>query len=218
MDIPILNSERRATVGTKSARQLRSEGRLPGIIYGHGETPQRPISMFTREIVVHLEHGARVLKVTGDGQNANCLIKAVQYDYLNKDPIHIDLTRVNVDEQVTVDVAIELRGTPKAIADGAHLETMKDSLSVSCLAINIPETLHPSIAEMGVGDVLLVKDIELSDGVTALDDPEDKVALVRMPTAEVETEEGEEEESPAEPERIGRVADKEESGDSDSKG
>lgn len=209
MEIPTLRAERRERLGTKYTRRMRSTGQLPGIIYGHGEVPE-PIAVSAHDMQIHLHHGARVLNIEIDGQGTKYLIKEVQYDHLQKDPIHFDLARVDLDERVRVEVAVEMRGTPEGIHEGGILEQLRDVLHVECLALEIPETLNPSVAHMKVGDVLLVKDLSLPPSVTVLDDPEDKIAMVRVLASHVEEEAEEEEAGSAEPERIGRVAETEE--------
>jgi len=179
---------------------------LPGVIYGHGQPPES-IAVSAHELELELQHGARLLGLKLDGSESQYLIKEVQYDHLQKVPIHLDLARVNLNERVQVAGAIELRGTPKGIHEGGVLEHLMDELEVECLASNIPGALHPSVVHLGVGDALLVKDLEMPEGVTFLSDPEARVAMVRVlvEKAEEEPEEGAEVEA-AEPERIGRVA------------
>jgi large subunit ribosomal protein L25 len=207
METTQIKAERRPHVGTRHARAARNAGRLPAVIYGHGAEPEA-ISLAAHDVEVALLHGARMLDVEIAGQVAPYLIKEVQYDHLASTPIHLDLVRVNLDEKVQVIVGIELKGTPAGAQEGGIVEQMMADMEVECIITAIPDTLHPSIAHLKVGDSLLVKDIELPPGVVALSDPEDRIATVRLPAAvkdeEAETPEEEGEEKAAEPERIGR--------------
>ncbi len=153
-----------------------------------------------------------MLSVQVDGESKQCLIKEVQYDHLQKDPIHFDLARVRMDERVRVEVGIELRGTPKGVHEGGILEQLRDSVTVECLAIEIPETLQPSVNDLGVDEFLSVRDLELPEGVVALDDPDEKIAIVKLLAIHEPEVPGEEEgeQGPAEPERIGREGEPEE--------
>ncbi|MBI1826323.1 MAG: 50S ribosomal protein L25 [Planctomycetes bacterium] len=207
MEIITLKGEQRKTRGTQRARDLRKSGRLPVIIYGHGEPPEG-ISLARHDVGVALHHGARILQVTVNGATKPYLIKEVQYDHLASTPIHIDLARVDLTERVKVRVGIELRGTPKGLSEGGVLEQALASMEVECLVTEIPDTLRPVITEMKVGDTLYVKDLVLPPGVTALADPSDRIATVKLfveeaaaaPAVEVAAEA-----VPAEPERIGRI-------------
>jgi large subunit ribosomal protein L25 len=215
MEVPSLKAERREALGTREARRFRAAGRLPGIVYGHGETPEAFL-VSSHDLSVHLHHGVRMLDLQMDGKQTHCLIKEVQYDHLGKDPIHIDLTRVDLEERVTVKVAVVLRGTPKGADEGGVLDQLINELEVECPVTEIPETLRATVNHLGVGDTMLVKDVETPPDVRVLNDMEDRVAQVRVPAAAAEPTETTEEEGAAEPERIGRVAE-DPKADSDSK-
>ena len=222
MDTIEIKGERRTAHGTQRSRKLRDQGRLPAVIYGHGEKPET-ITLDRHEVVVGLAHGARTMQVEVDGKKGQYLIKEIQYDHLDQTPIHMDLTRVNLNERVTVNVGIELRGTPKGSHEGGILDQYLADIEVECLVSQIPGTFHPLVTELGVGDSLLVKDLQLPTGVTVLADDEDRICAVRAKVTdeadeEEETPEGEEEKS-GEPERIGRVRkDEEEAGSGKGKG
>ena len=211
MDIPTIQAEARTHLGSKVNRRIRKAGQLPGIIYGHGEEPE-PIAVSAHDMNLHVQHGARILNVDIGGTANKYLIKDVQFDHLQKDIIHFDLARVGLHERVQVEVGIELRGIPKGVSEGGILETLRNSLRVECEVLSIPKTLHPSVAHLEVGQSLLVKEITLPEGVVALDDPEEKVAMVRLLAIHDEETplEGAEVAGPAEPERIGRVAETDE--------
>ena len=224
MEITTLPAERRELVGTRVSRLLRDRGMLPGIIYGHGEEPEA-FAVPVQEFILSLRGGVRLLGLKLDGKESQYLIKEVQYDHLQKSPIHLDLARVDMHEKVKVAVSIELRGTPKGVADGGVVEHLMDAVEVECLASNIPAALHPSVVHLGIGDALLIKDLDLPEGVVPVADLETKIALVRVLAEQPEEEEPEEgaETDAAEPERIGRVAetpddkDKKKDGDAKSK-
>lgn len=205
-----LTAESREQMGTRAARRCRAAGRLPVVIYGHGEPPAT-ISLDRHDVVVALAHGARTLDVEMEGSTKQFFIKEVQRDHWDAEPIHLDLMRVALHERVKVRVGIELRGTPKGLSEGGVLDQLLAEIELQCLVTNIPETLHPLVTELGVGDSLLVRELELPAGVEVLADPEDKVATVRAVAEEVEAPVSlEGEEGAAEPERIGRVRKEEE--------
>jgi len=210
MQILTVKAEPRDDRGTRKARLLRKAGRLPVVMYGHGEPPQSA-SVTEHEVEVALAHGARMLQVDLNGSVKPYLIKDVQYDHLSITPIHMDLARVDLTERVRVRVGIELRGVPKGIHDGGVLDQSMSSIEVECLVTEIPDTLHPVVTHLALGESLLVKDLPLPPGVTAMADPNERVATVRLmaveaaPAAPVEGEE-----AVAEPERIGRIRKEEE--------
>jgi large subunit ribosomal protein L25 len=174
------------------------------------------ITLERHDLKVALSHGARTLHVEMQGDTKQYLIKEVQYDHLDHEPIHVDLARVHIHERVEVEVGIELKGTPKGVNEGGMLEQFMTRIEVECLVTDIPSGINVLVTELGIGDSLYVKDLPLPSGVKALADPEDRVATVReaavVPEEEEEAAVGEEE--PAQPEVIGRARKEEEEGES----
>lgn len=211
MESKTLKAEQRSTTGTKAARSLRESGLLPGIIYGHGEEPVT-FSVDRHEFEVEMLHGRRLLSLDIQGKEESFLVKEVQYDHLGIDPIHLDLTRVDLNETIRVHVSITLRGTPKGAHEGGVLDHLTNEIEVECLASNIPDEIRAHVAELEVGESLTVAALEMPEGVKALADPEKVVATVRVVAEEAPSEEVEEEKS-AEPEIItkGKAEDEEDS-------
>jgi len=204
MKVMELQGMSRKSRGTRRARALRETGRIPAVVYGHGEPPES-IALELHDVEVALSHGARMLKVNVDGQLQHHLIKDVQYDHLNQTPVHLDLMRVSMHEKVRVTVGISLRGVPKGIAEGGVLDQSLSEIEVECLATDIPETLHPLVLHLGLGEALFVKDLQVPPGVTVLTDPEERVAVIRAKVEEVEAAPGEAVEGESvQPEVIGR--------------
>ena len=215
METVILQAIRRERLGTKYARRTRQQGNIPAIIYGHGETPE-PVTLQEHDVELALLHHSRLIDVDLEGRKESLLIKAVQFDHLGTTPIHLDLIRVAMDERVRVEVEIELRGEPAGVHDGGILHQSINSVEVECLVTAIPESLRPSVVHLGLGDSLLVKDIEVPPGVSILHKADDRVAICAAPTAEIEEEEavvpeGEQAEGAAQPEVIGRAKAEQES-------
>lgn len=208
MEIACLKSERREPKGKKDSARLRRRGFIPAVIYGHKKEPEA-VAISLHELKLSLERMAHVLKLEATG-NEQFLIKEIQYDHLQKTPIHVDLLRVNPDERVHVKVSIELRGTPAGSHEGGTLVQIMTDIELDCLLTSIPDSLRHSVSELGLGQVLQVKDLELPAGAKAMQGPDDIVATVRAPrggTEEEDKPEVEDDEAQAkEPERIGRTA------------
>jgi large subunit ribosomal protein L25 len=209
-----LRIAKREELGTRRCRQLREQGLVPGIIYGHGEE-NLCVSVPAHDIEGAISHGERLLKAKVDRKQENLLIKAVQYDHLGHRVIHVDLTRVSLDERVEVTVPIVLRGTPAGVeSEDGVLRQHLSEVEIECLVTAIPEELRVQVTGLHVGDALRVTDLELPEGVTVSEDGETVVASVAvMAEEEVPAEEAEEE--AAEPEVIGEKAEEEPAAEGD---
>jgi large subunit ribosomal protein L25 len=180
----LLKATVRTTTGTHKARALRVKKQIPGIIYGHGETPE-PITLDQREVQQAVTHGERLMEIDLEGKTQNALVKAVQYDPFGNDVIHIDLARVNLDERVEVTVPVHLRGTPAGAIEGGVLQQTIAQVTIECMVRSIPEDIRATVDHMKVGDKLLVKDLPLPEGAKFLTDPEFLVASVTVIAEEV---------------------------------
>jgi large subunit ribosomal protein L25 len=197
-ETPTVAARLRDRIGTRYAQRLRKEGRLPCVIYGHKADPVH-VSVDEKEVLTHLHHGAHVLNINVEnGEHQTCLIKDLQFGYLGDNVVHIDLARVDLDEEVTVHVALKFVGSPKMPA-GAVLSHPLSELEVICKVTDIPDEIKVDLTPMG--EVFTVADIVLPPGVRTELDPG---TLVSHLSFVAETEEGEaaEVEGAAEPEVI----------------
>lgn len=213
----LLKAQIREKSGSKSAAQVRKQGRIPAVVYGHREEPIA-ISLDAHSLIEGLHHGSRLVDVQIDPASPKggvdkkpqkMIIKELQYDYLGKDIIHVDLMRVDVTEMVRIKVPIELKGTAKGAQEGGIVERQGDSLEVECRVTDIPEVIVVSVKNMDVGDVLHAGDIELPGGVKLVSTPSMLVATCSLVAAAKTTEELEEE-VPVAPEVISEAKEVEE--------
>jgi large subunit ribosomal protein L25 len=154
----------RSQSGTRACRRLRREGHVPAVIYGHGQDNTN-ISLPLKETRDALRHGAHVLSLDLDGGSEQVLIKDVQYDHLGLELLHMDLFRVNLDEEVTSEVPLNLVGEPAGAAEGGILTQMRDAIEVVCRVRNLPDEIKVDVSGLEVGDALHVNELKLPDGV-----------------------------------------------------
>ncbi len=206
----VLKAEIRERTGSKSAVKVRKEGRIPAIVYGHKQEPVA-ISLDAHNLVKGLHHGHRVVEVQTGKKKETMMIKDLQYDYLGKNIIHVDLVRVDVTETVKVTVPLELKGKAQGTTEGGIIEEHVDHLEIECVVTDIPESLLVLVKDIGVGDNLHAGDIELPAGVKLISSPTTLLITCSLVAAAKSTEELEEE-VPTAPEVIGEVKEGEEAG------
>lgn len=203
-----LKAEIREHTGSKAAAKERKQGRIPAIVYGHKKEPVA-ISLDAHALVEGLHHGHRLMDVQIGKKSQKMLVKDLQYDYLGKDIIHVDLMRVDVTETVKVTVPIEIKGTAKGTHEGGIITEHIDHLEIECQAANIPESIIVSVTDMNVGDALHASDIELPASVKLSSQPETLLVTCSLVAAAKAAEEVEEE-APTAPEVITEAKETEE--------
>ena len=204
-----LAAEKRTERGTRQVKRLRKEGKLPAIMYGHGEEPVS-LTINQHDLELALQHGERILELMIEGKSQNVMIKEVQHDTFGDHVLHVDLTRVNLDERVEVTIPIVLVGDPEGAKEGGVLRQVLTEVSLEVSVRNMPEEFKVIVSEMKLNDRKTLSDLELPEGAKLLDDAQALVCDVTELAEEVEAE-AEEGEGMAEPEVIGEKPDEDES-------
>ncbi|MHC4741864.1 MAG: 50S ribosomal protein L25 [Planctomycetota bacterium] len=199
----VLKAEVRDKAGSKQAAKVRKAGRIPAVVYGHKQEPTA-ISLDAHNFIEGLHHGHRLMDIQIGRKKETVLVKDLQYDYLGRDIIHVDLIRVDVTETVKVPVPIELKGTAQGTHEGGIIEEHVDRLEVECLASDIPETIVVSVKDVSVGDSIHAGDVEFPEGLTLASPPDTLIVTCHL-VAAAKTTEQIEEEAPVAPEVIGEA-------------
>ncbi|MCW2642991.1 MAG: ribosomal protein [Dactylosporangium sp.] len=198
-----ISAEPRTEFGKGGARRTRRAGKVPAVLYGHGEKP-RHIALPAREFAAAIRRGGAnqlfSIEIT-DGDNALALPKAIQRDPIKDTYEHIDLLVVRRGEMITIEVPVQLIGEAARDTLIVHEHA---TLSVLADATRLPDHLEVSIDGLEAGTRVTAADVTLPTGVELAADPELVVAIITgAPTAEqLEAEAGEapavEAEAPAE--------------------
>ncbi|MEA2291522.1 MAG: large subunit ribosomal protein [Solirubrobacteraceae bacterium] len=187
----------RAPEGSRSARRLRREGLVPGVIYGGDGEPQH-FAVDGRILRNTLAHSGAILDVSIDGAAATpVLVKDLQRHPVRGEAVHVDLLRVNMNETIHTTVSLELVGGDDSpgVTEGGVLSQETRELNIEALPGDIPDTIEHDVSGMHINETLTVGAINAPAGVTLLDDPESVVASITPPTVEpvdedIETETG----------------------------
>ncbi len=191
MEEIVLSAELREITG-KAVKSLRRGGYVPAIVYGHRTEPinlqvqERALQQAMREA-----GGTRLIALEIAGQEArHVLAREVQRDALNHAMLHVDFYEVVMTEEITADVPIVLLGESAPVKKGeALLFEGLDSIEVECLPGDLPPRIEVSIVGLAAIDqAILVRDLQVSEAVKILTDPEEIVVKI-IPLAKEEVEE-----------------------------
>jgi large subunit ribosomal protein L25 len=172
----------RTPSGSRSARRLRHDGLVPGVLYGHGDPVTFAVA--ERELRNALAASGAVLEVSLDGGAPTpAVLKEAQRHPVRGDTVHVDLIRVRLDQPIQATVAIELVGGDESpgVRDGGVLEHVTHTVLVEALPTVIPESISHDVSEMVIGDTLLLSAIAAPDGVTLLGELDEIVIATLSP-------------------------------------
>lgn len=180
MSMNELNVELRSKTGKGICRQLRREGRIPGIVYGKG-FPSTAVSINQRELLKSVE-GSQNSLITLKGEDllngAVVIVATMLRDTIKGTPRHVDLHKVNMNEKVRVEVKIRLNGTAKGVKDGGMLEFVKHSVEIECLPALIPAYIDVDVTALIIGHSIHLSEIQLPANVKLIDDPKTSIVSI----------------------------------------
>ncbi|BCB80037.1 50S ribosomal protein L25/general stress protein Ctc [Phytohabitans flavus] len=179
-----ISAEPRTEFGKGGARRTRRAGKVPAVLYGHGEKPQH-IALPAREFAAAIRHGGInqvfAIDIVG-GSTTLALPKAIQRDPIKDTFEHVDLLIVRRGEKVTVEVPVQLTGEA---ARGTLVVTESTTLSLTAEALHLPEHVEASIEGLEAGSRVTAADVPLPRGAELAADPELVIALITVaPSAE----------------------------------
>jgi len=169
-------AEPRDEFGKGAARQIRREGKVPAVLYGHG-TETRHLTLPGHALMLALKTPNVLLRVEGLKNGSEiALPKAVQRDPVRGILEHVDLILVRRGEKVTVEVPIRVSGE---IAPGdGMLNQQIVQIPVEADATNIPQGIDVDVEGMDIGDAIHASDLTLPPGVTLQVEPDTLVLHV----------------------------------------
>lgn len=172
----------RSEFGKGAARQVRREGRVPAVLYGHGTDP-RHVSLPGHDVLLALRTPNVLIRLDGlPGGSQLALPKAVQRDPIKGSIDHVDLIMVRHGEKVTVDIPVQVTG--EVVPDGM-LDQQLIQIAVEAEATNIPSGVEVDVTGMQIGASVHAGDLRLPAGATLAVDAEILVLhMIAAPTAE----------------------------------
>ncbi len=176
----VLSTEEKTTVGSRSSRRLRKDGKVPGVLYGLGKDPEI-FSVDYGELRGALTTDAglnALIQLTINGMNQLSILKTLQRHPVKDEVIHVDFVRVDPKQELAVEVPIILEGVAKKVTDqNGMVDQTMFSLSVLSLPDAIPNELTADVSELEINDAIRVSDVVLPDGVRTEVDPEEAIAV-----------------------------------------
>ena len=197
-------------IGSAASRRLRTEGKVPGVVYGQGGDTEI-VTVVRRDLRVALSGPAgfnALITLNVGGAPVLTIVRDLQRDPIKRVVTHVDFLRINRDEEIEVEVPLHLEGEPTAVLrDDGLVDLALDHFTVIAKPGDIPPSFTIDVSEMTIGDVIRVRDITLPAGVTTPLDPETALVTAEATRATIEEEAAEAEAAEGEAGDAGESAD-----------
>ncbi|MCZ9292159.1 50S ribosomal protein L25/general stress protein Ctc [Corynebacterium lehmanniae] len=166
----VIKGERREEFGKGSARRLRRDGKIPGVLYEKGiDNIHFAVDRIEMTAVVRNDGTNAIVELELDGEKLLSMVKHIDQNVITLDIDHIDLLGIKRGEKVTVEVPVVTEGEA---APGAVVLQETDYVEIEIDALSIPDELTVSIEGKEIGDTLHASDVKLPEGAELISDPE----------------------------------------------
>lgn len=200
----VLKVAERAIRPRSLRKKLRSEGQVPGVVYGN-KVENTPISVDGKELTRILKENGQnaVYTLEIGGKKVPTLLYDQQLDTFNRDWVHVEFLAVDMNEETEVEAELSLVGTPKGVKAGGVLGQNLYTVIVSATPDKLPDRIEIDVEGMDIGDAITIADIPVNPDFTIITDAEEQVAVVEEAQVHEEPETDETSALVAQPEVIG---------------
>lgn len=209
-----LKVKKRTRTGKESCKKIRNEGFIPGVIYGK-DFENVLVRVEARELKKTLSTSAGIRVIinldvedNGESKEYTTMVIEIQKDVFQKQFMHVDFHRISLDEKVSTEVPIILRGESIGVKQGGMMDQILWRIPLEALPLDLPEKLEVDVSHLNENETLTVSEITIKEGVKCLAEPDELVVVIHPPRVieeeeeeEAVVEEGADEEAaePAEP-------------------
>lgn len=174
-----LSASARPTVGKRNAKDLRKEGKVPGVVYHNAEAQHIEIdereakrALFTRETYL--------VKLSVGSEQLDTIVREAQFHPVHDHLLHVDFLQVSGDKPVVLTLPLTLTGTPLGVTKGGKLATKLRKIKVKGVPSELPPQIEVSVADLDLGQTRKVAELEL-EGLEVLTSPSAAIAAVEIP-------------------------------------
>lgn len=212
-----LNAFPRALSRRAGSKKLRSEGRIPAVIYGRQAKPEN-LEIIARDMENLMKHAVseNLLVDLAVKENARpkrlALVQEVQHHALNGKVLHVDFHEVAENEKVTIMVPVETEGEAIGVkTNGGVLEHVLFKIKARALPKDLPEVITVDVSHLDIGQAIHLGEIKVPETVELIGDKNIPVIAVAAPRTE-EEEAAEAAEAAATPGEVEMIKEKKEEG------
>lgn len=154
-----IEGQLRTGTGKKATRQLRSQGLVPGVIYGGAQEINfaAPVLAF-KPIVYTPDFQLAEIKV--DGKIYKCILKDLQFDKVSDHLSHVDFLELVEDRPVIATIPIKFTGTSQGVKEGGKLVIKMKSLKIKTLPKYLKENIEVDITNLELNGNVRVEEVQ----------------------------------------------------------
>jgi len=181
-----IEGQLRTELGKGATRQLRSQDKVPGVIYGGAkEINFSAPAMAFKSLVYTPDFQFAEIKLNGDTHR--CILKDLQFDKVSDKLIHVDLLELVEDKKVIASIPLKFVGSPVGVKEGGKLHIKMKALKVKTYPKYLREHIDVNIDNLELNGNVRVEDVQV-ENYEIMNSPRIPVASVTL-TRELKQEE-----------------------------
>jgi large subunit ribosomal protein L25 len=162
MNTITIEGQLRTGFGKTATRQLRSQGQVPGVIYGGAQEVNfyAPVAAFKHLVYTP---NFQFAEVKLDDKSYKCILKDLQFDKVDDSLTHVDLLELVEDKKVVASIPVHVIGNPKGVKDGGKLHLKLKSLKVKTYPKYLQEFIELNVDDLELNQSIRVEDVKIEN-------------------------------------------------------
>jgi large subunit ribosomal protein L25 len=157
-----IEGQLRTEFGKGATRQLRSQGLVPGVIYGGAKeinfvTPGNLL----KSLIYTPSFQATEIKL--DGNNYRCILKDLQFDKVSDELMHVDLLELVEDKKVVANIPLKFVGVAAGVKEGGRFISKMNSLKVKTYPKYLKEHIEVDVTNLELNGNIRVEDVQVEN-------------------------------------------------------
>jgi large subunit ribosomal protein L25 len=173
-----IEGQLRTEIGKKATRQLRSQGLVPGVIYGGTQEVSFSAPVLAFKPIVYTPDFLLV-EIKVDGKSYKCIMKDLQFDKVSDNLSHVDFLELVEGRPVIATIPVKFTGASQGVKDGGRLITKVKSLKIKSLPQHLKENIEVDITNLELNGNIRVEDVN-EPNYEILNSPRIPIASVVM--------------------------------------
>jgi len=157
-----IEGQLRTEMGKQATRQLRSEEKVPGVIYGGAKEVNFSAPATSFKTLVYTPD-FQLADVTVDGKSYKCILKDLQFDKVSDELIHVDFLELVEDRQIVATIPIKFTGAAKGVKDGGKLITKMKALKIKTYPKYLKENIEVDLTTLELNGNVRVEDVKAAN-------------------------------------------------------
>lgn len=182
MQVVSFSGNKRENLGKKHNTQLRKQGLVPAVLYGHGINESFSLKPKDIKGLVYTPD-FKLAKLSLEGKDYDCFIKDIQFHPVSDEIVHVDFLSLTEGTPVNVKVPLRTVGVSPGVKLGGKLIQQIRKIDVRTTPDKLIDHVEVDISSLGLGDSVRVRDIKPVEGVEILNIAATPVAMVEIPRA-----------------------------------